>query len=212
MPLFKFQVTLPTDSAIPEDYVTNTWHFFRTPAAPITDYDNVRDMLKDFYTTVPTGGGNALTSFFNQALDGPAIVKAYNVGDPTPRVPVYESTFTFNPTGTQQLPAEVALVFSFQAARASGQSQARRRNRVYLGTWGTTAGGNDGRPSGTLVTQVSRCGATMKAAAIASASWDWVVYSPTDDAYHEVANGWVDNAWDTQRRRGYKPTSRTTFT
>jgi hypothetical protein len=52
----------------------------------------------------------------------------------------------------------------------------------------------------------------MKAAAIASASWDWVVYSPTDDAYHEVANGWVDNAWDTQRRRGYKPTSRTTFT
>jgi len=211
MPLFKFQVTIPTDSAIPKDFVTNTWHFYRTAAAPITDYDNVRDMLEDFYATAPSGGGSALTTYFAAALGGPAVVKAYNLADTIPRAPVYESTFTFNPTGTNQLPAEVALVMSFQAPRVSGVPQSRRRNRVYLGPWGTNAGQSTGRPDSTVTTQITRAGSDLIDAANASATWDWVVYSGTTGEYEVVNNGWVDNAWDTQRRRGLAPSSRIAF-
>lgn len=211
MPLFKFQVTIPTDSAIPKDFITNTWHFFRTAAAPITDYDNVRDILEDFYATAPSGGGSPLTSYYAASLGGPAVVKAYNIEDPIPRAPVYESTFTFNPIGTNQLPAEVALVMSFQAPRSSGVPQSRRRNRVYLGPFGTNAGSSSGRPDSTVITQVTRAGADMIDASAASATWNWVVYSGTSGAFNDVTSGWVDNAWDTQRRRGLAPSSRTTF-
>lgn len=211
MPLYKFQVTFPTDSNIPKDFVTNSWHFFRTGVAPISDFDNVRDMLKDFYTVAPPLGGAALSTFISNVMNGPAIVKAYNLADPLPRVPSYESTFPITPSGSGSLPAEVAVVLSFQAARASGQSQARRRNRIYFGPLGTGALNSSGRPDTTLITQMQRCANALQDASVASASWDWVVYSPTNGTQEIVDNGWIDNAFDTQRRRGLAPTSRTTF-
>lgn len=126
-------------------------------------------------------------------------------------MPVYESDFAFSPTGSAPLPAEVALVMSFQAARASGQNQARRRNRVYLGPLGGSAPSSDGRPAPGFVTQVARAGSDLAAAASSSVNWNWVVWSPTEQQDYQVDNGWVDNSWDTQRRRGLAPTSRTTF-
>lgn len=211
MAVYSFTVTFPTDSAIPKDYVTNRFHFSTVGAAPIiTDFDNVRDMLKDFYTVAPPAGGNALTTWLDSGLNGPAIVKAYALEDSPPRAPVYESTFAFNPTGTGTLPSEMAIVMSFQAARVSGQVQARRRNRVYLGPWGTSASAG-GRPAAGLVTQIARCGEQLAEAASSSVNWNWVIWSPTNSQDYQVDNGWVDNSWDTQRRRGLSATSRTTF-
>jgi hypothetical protein len=212
MSVYKFQVTFPMDTAIPADSVTNTWHFNGFPAGGATDFDNARDMLKDFYHTVPTGGGSALDTFFTDRLSTPAIVKAYALEDPIPRAPAYESTFPVGASATGGTPHEVALVLSFQSARASGINQARRRNRVYLGPFGTPSLNSDGRPSGTLLTQVQRCASTLRAAATASVVWDWVTWSETEGADHVVVGGWVDNAWDTQRRRGVNATARTTFT
>jgi len=47
----------------------------------------------------------------------------------------------------------------------------------------------------------------------------WAVYSPTtdavdtiDNAFNDVLDGWVDNAFDTQRRRGPAATTRITWT
>jgi len=51
----------------------------------------------------------------------------------------------------------------------------------------------------------------LKGASDAAADWTWVVYSTVDNAMYPVDNGWVDNSWDTQRRRGVKPTARYTF-
>jgi hypothetical protein len=41
--------------------------------------------------------------------------------------------------------------------------------------------------------------------------WTWCLYSRKLDLMPEIVGGWVDNAWDIQRRRGYAATSRTTF-
>lgn len=212
MAVYRFQVTIPTDSAIPADYVTNTFHFSTVGAIPIiTDFDNVRDMLADFYAKAPSGGGLALTNYYANNLANTVQVKAYALEDSIPRAPVYESTFTAAWGGTNNQPSEVALVMSFQAARASGVPQARRRNRVYLGPWGTNGADSSGRPAAALVTQIARAGSDLAAAASSSVNWNWVVWSPSSSQDYQVDNGWVDNAWDTQRRRGVKATSRTTF-
>jgi hypothetical protein len=39
---------------------------------------------------------------------------------------------------------------------------------------------------------------------------DWVVHSPTHDTNTKVKEAWVDDEWDTQRRRGQRATKRIT--
>jgi hypothetical protein len=45
----------------------------------------------------------------------------------------------------------------------------------------------------------------------AATAWKWAVYSTVNATGVEVTNGWVENAWDTQRRRGRIATVRTVF-
>lgn len=211
MPIATFQVTFPTDSALPADYITNTWHFDSTAVIPGSDPENVRDMLADFYTAAPSAGGSALSSYQPSYMGGPAIIKAYWPSEPAPRVPFYEDTFAWNPVGTSPLPAEVAVCLSFQAERISGQNQASRRNRVYLGPFIQNIVGTDGRLTSAFQTQVQRSAQDLFDAAGASLSWSWHVYSPTTNSSFLVDNGWVDDAFDTQRRRGVRASTRLTF-
>lgn len=213
MAIYRFQLTMPMDTALPADAITNTW-YFSNPAAPvITDYDNVRDMLKDFYTHAPSAGGSALTTYLSDSLASPVSVKAYNLSDSAPRAPRYTSTFTWAPAGASQIPAENAIVLSYQAAQTSGVPQSRRRGRVYLGTWATSAlNVGNGRVNATVQLQIARAAHDLRAAALASATWEWVQWSPTTQEATTVDNGWVDDAWDTQRRRGVKATNRQLWT
>lgn len=208
--LYKFQVTIPTDSGIPKDSITNTFHFVNDSAFA-TDFDNVRDMLRDFYTVAPLPGSGSIASFMAKSLTGPATVKAYNMAAPIPRAPDYESTFAITFGSTQpDLPAENSIVLSFQAPRESGLPQARRRNRVYLGPFSEGANTDAGRPG--IGPRIASAARDMLEASDSSVAWRWVIYSPTTEEFHLVTNGWVDNAWDTQRRRGLAPTTRTTWT
>lgn len=97
---------------------------------------------------------------------------------------------------------------SYEGEKVSGQKQARRRNRVYLGPFRGAVLGLDGRPTPTLVTNVKNAGAGLKAASDASVNWEWVVYSNTDKQIMAPKHLWVDDAWDTQRRRGLSPSRR----
>jgi hypothetical protein len=48
--------------------------------------------------------------------------------------------------------------------------------------------------------------------AVGGVNVDWSVYSPTTGQNNAITNLWVDNEWDTQRRRGLRPTSRSVAT
>jgi hypothetical protein len=48
-------------------------------------------------------------------------------------------------------------------------------------------------------------------AANGSDDLDWVVYSPTSAETYEVAGGFIDTAFDIQRRRGSAAASRTNW-
>lgn len=211
MPLFRFDLILQAASLFPADNIVNTFHFSNDNPT-VSDYDNVRDMLEDFFNLDPATEGSTgpLGSYIaGSLLQENALVKAYElVGGPS-GPPVYESQFAGAwSVGTTPLPAEVALCLSFQGEPQAGVPQARQRNRKYIGPFNTTAIGTGGRPSVGLVATLAGAGRRLREASTSSINWEWMWHSGTTGGYGLIYNGWVDNAWDTQRRRGEAPDSR----
>lgn len=209
--MHRFDVIIPNlFSNLPEDSVVNTWHFEHA-GGPATDYDNVRDMLADFYGTTPEGQTESISDNMPSNILGDIWnIRAYDLSQPKPRAPVYESTLTVdNGLGSAAtLPLDVALCFSFEAEQESGIPQARRRNRKYIGPLDTGTLSSGGRPSLALLGIVAAAGRDLLRASNAAASWTWKVWSTTLQAGYDVRGGWVDDEFDTQRRRGMAPSYR----
>lgn len=209
MSVHLFTVGFESITELPADTMINTFHFEGSGA----DYANVADMLTDFYEDVPTGGSDSIcTHISSRALTGDITIKAYDLSDPEPRPPVYTNERTLvGLTNSEALPDEVALCMSYHAAPAAGVAPARRRGRIYIGGWVQTACVN-GRPTAGVRSVIARSGRDLIQASNASVSWEWQQYSPTLGVGNIVTGGWVDDSWDTQRRRGLASTARTSFT
>lgn len=198
------RIILHTADQVPANYVQNQIAF--TSGSEDPDIDAVMSALDSFYTALGSG-------YFSNKIAGTGHeVKFYEMPGLTPNYPFEERTFDLNsaPTG-DSLPQEVALVLSFQGSRSAGFPMARRRGRIYVGPLKSTTS-TDGRPtSGVisgLVTAAEEFGDDIKAIP----GHQWCVWSTVDADMVPIVSGWVDNAWDTQRRRGVTATSRTTFT
>lgn len=138
-------------------------------------------------------------------------LKIYDRGDPVPRVPVVEVTYDFPsaPAGGS-LPHQVAMCLSFQAVKLSGESQARRRGRIYVGPLDQAVCGTNGRPVSSAVTLLRNAGDALLTFT-GTLSVDWSIYSPTNGFSSVVDNGWVDDQFDIQRRRAREAISRNVF-
>lgn len=220
MPVYlRAQVNIPQASNLAADAAQNTL-YFRDPGDDVeVAADSAHDLITAFYTTFDQ-------SIYSGATTLPAVtVKYYDLTDPEPRVPVFEAGFTIT-TGTGAgYPSEVAICLSFQGERESGVNQARRRGRIYLGPLdadvGTTSTGRV-VVAPAAVTAITGAASTMATGLGQTAVW--CVFSPTtagpqpwsagvlDVAFTPVTNGWVDNAFDTQRRRGTDSLVRTVWT
>lgn len=202
---YRAQVVLRTSDNVPANYITNSFAFYVTGDDPM-DTDEVTTAIKDFYDDV--------VSYYSVAVaQNGHLIKYYQLPGVVPNYPFEEDTFNLAaPPAGSGLPAEVSLVLSFQGIRQAGFPQARRRGRIYIGPL-DTSGMDDQRPLATFVTNLANAGATFKAniEAITGGAHRWAIWSHVDQEAVIVANGWVDNAWDTQRRRGLRATSRTTF-
>jgi hypothetical protein len=200
---WRAQVTLRTVDALPANFITNTWSFGSTT---VGDHTAVTTALKDFYDDIPAA------SISSAVAQNGHTVQFYVLPGVQPNYPFAETTFNLAsaPSGTP-LPSEVAVCLSFQGTRQAGFPQARRRGRIYLGPLGSgivTAG----RPSPTLRTNMANAALTFKAAIEAiTGGIFWAVWSTADQLAVPVDNGWIDDAFDTQRRRGVEVTSRTTW-
>lgn len=216
MSILRAQIVLKHVSGLAEDVATNTLYFLTSIGTDDTQMPLIAQAISDFFNVQPAGGSNAMASFFsNEMAQNGHEVKFYRMSDPEPRVPigVFPFNFAFAING-DPLPGEVALCLSFQGEKVSGLPQARRRGRIYVGRLDKDCS-TSGRPSSALVTNLKSAGAALLAASDAAPDWSWHVYSPTQQQTSggwlstAVENGWVDNAFDTQRRRGLAPTSRT---
>lgn len=232
MAIIRAQVALAPSNGLPEDVTVNTFHFSTADLASGT-LDSIQTALKAFYNVIPTatGGTVALTSFMStQVAQNGHQITMYDMADATPRVPIREHTWNFAlaPNG-QPLPGEISLVLSFQGDKVSGEKQARKRGRIYFGRLETDAL-SGGRPTGTILANLAAAGETLRVASEFTPEWTWIVLSqafdgtlrlpggevvphPTRAAYGQtfaaVTNGWVDNDFDIQRRRGVAATART---
>jgi len=202
MGAMRLQITLRTVDNVAANFVTNVLALDGTD--PFGDATAVNTAVKDFYDDL-----NAVAYGASIAQNGHEI-KWYDLPGVTPNYPV--GTFTFNlasAPGGAELPSEVAICASFQATRVPGFPQARRRGRIYVGP--IVASYNvSGRPTSTVLTTLCTAMEDFKTAIDAIATdTTWAVWSSVDQTAVAVANGWCDDVWDTQRRRGLAQTSRT---
>jgi hypothetical protein len=203
MPFYDTQVTIPTVDNDVANYATNTFHF---EADDLTALGLVHTQLFTFYNTLQP----RLSSLCRQTN---WLIKSYLQTDPKPRAPVLETIGSLSsPPSATPLPPEVALCISFQGTRMSGVNQARRRGRVYLPFLRADASGTDGRPTAAMMTTAVSCGQGLLTASDSAATWAWQTLSTVAPGVSTVVDGWVDNEWDVQRRRGRRYLTRTTFT
>lgn len=204
MPHYRFQQQIQTADNTPANYATNTLHFFADDVAALS---GVVTAVSTFYNTFRT----RMSTLCRQ---NGHTYKIYDLADPEPRAPVLEGGWNFSaPPSNAPLPPETSLCLSFQSNKQSGVPQSRRRNRIFVPFIAANAAGTDGRPLPATVTELAGCGDALLASSDAATTWQWVIFSTIVpiSAAPPVDNGWVDNEWDTQRRRGRTSVSRTVF-
>lgn len=214
----RVQVVIPYSSGVPSDVITNTWHFESLDDEDITSAKlaSLFSRLATFYSTVYTN--TAVKAMAGYLQPANTVMKAYNLADPKPRTAVRESVVPLS-VGTQQndtTPSEASIVLSFHTAYQSGISKASQRGRIYLGgltTFQFDAGTIARSSQVKTATREAITGAANSLAAnVLTDKWGWTIWSDKLQQKFAVAGGWVDNAIDTQRRRGQPATSRSTFT
>lgn len=227
------QVIFQGLSNLPQDRYINTFAFHK-PAGGVTgaDSSHIAELLTEFYATPVPGHADPIASYLSKAIipEPDPVINIYDA-DATGSPIAVESILGFAPAGhVPSLPHEVALCLSFHGdVSALGEEgpvdpvtgkktrpRARRRGRVFIGPLSSSAlaAVNDvpGRPLPELVTMISLAANRMMIDSSGLApGMKWAVHSRKTGEMHDVVGGFVDNEFDTQRRRGGVSTSRVLF-
>jgi hypothetical protein len=211
------QVRIARTSGLPEDVCINTFHF-QTPqpvAVSAAEALSIVTGLEDFYQGLSGTAATTLMAWFSGVVaTGPAHeIRVYDMNQPMPRIPVATATLSLTP-GSTFLPSEVACCLSYRTNPVVGIPRARTRGRIYFGPLASTTSdatntAGDVRPKALFTQTLRDAGARLKAP-LPGTGIEWAVYSKTGLALRPVDVVSVDNAYDTQRRRGAASTSRIT--
>lgn len=214
----RVQVSLESASLRPEDAAVNVWHFWSLPDDPGDATTDINAALQTFYSNI-----EAL--YCANTLTGEGVLKFYDLADPEPRAVIEQFNMaTLTPTAGDGLPTECAICLSFGGAPGSGLNPRRRNGRVYIGP---LSNGMTSTVTGSVIVAPTAV-STLAAAAedligAPYTTFAWSVFSPTtagaqpwSEATLEAATTWVtrgfvNNSFDTQRRRGTVETARTLF-
>lgn len=206
--VIRAQASLKAVSNMPEDYATNSW-CFTNPATGYVPGTFMTDKLALWYQSWRTYG-SLLT-----AANGHTIKWYDLLSTAVPNNPIAETTFNLTSAPNSTLPTEVALCSSFKGTvtPGGGETQATNRGRVYAGPLGAnTIVSTTARP--VLAFQTTLQLATLALATYDSGEADdcvLCVWSQKLQSAIPVDSGWVDDEYDTQRRRGREATSRVTW-
>lgn len=210
-------------SGLPEDIVVNT---FAVDFGGGTDYGDVFTAFDRFYNT-PIGAGTlSLSNNIGWTVERSDGLRMEVVEDPQtpPNVPSAISVTDLDVSSStgdpmdgpiDPLPQEVSVCSSFFASGYPDVSPTpgRLRGRVYIGPLGfnTIAGVAEGLPSrpGTEIIDLIAATTQRLVGDLDADGHALCVWSRVDGVFRPVVGGWVDNEWDTQRRRGRKRTTRT---
>lgn len=191
MAIYRLQCSFGADTAFPRDRITITPHF------KVTISPNPQALCDDLAAALST----------YTAANREVVVKAYDA-ELVPRSgpPVGQKTLNAGLTPASPGIREVALCLSYYA----DNNVPRRRGRLYIPAMFLATGTLPVRPTqahrdslGQFVTMFKNLGGV---------DTDWVVWSRADHQAHTITNWFADDEWDSQRRRGLRPTTRSVGT
>jgi hypothetical protein len=204
-------VVFQAKTNLPEDRWVNNF-VFRNDVPEGFVGDNPRTRIKravaQFYNVAPQGQTATVRSFLTNLRLEQVTVNVYDLGTPPPRAPMVETFQCGLGTGTSPVPEEAAVCLSYYAT----QNTPRRRGRIYLGPLDTSAM--------VRTTERVRTSDALRAVLAGAAARlmtgnaeyvTWVLLSQVDAATRVITGGWVDDALDTQRRRGPKTMARSSW-
>jgi hypothetical protein len=212
-------------SGLPADDIVNTFHF--TGGGPDASL-NVLEALnavEDFYLgfaatpeLFPGGAGSApvqtfpLGAWLSPWIQRSCELRGYNLADLKPRVPLVKPITLPAAVSTEGLVEEVALCLSY---RGQPPVTPRRRGRLYLGPLGTgtatwALNTTASQPAAAFVADICRAALRLSRTPAPAPEWSILSSRPAIN-FVKIVNGYVDNAFDVQTRRGPDATSRVEF-
>lgn len=189
------------ESGAAEDRFVNVMYFYNSDLSTLTQIaSRLITRIGSFYGQFAP----YLSNFLVNTLE----VRFYNMADAPPRVPeIRTSTQLYGNPATNVLPDELSIVATLLPDPPITR---RRRGRLYIGPLCADAL--------LFTTTGPALVATPPMTAIANACTQmvadndqavWVVHSQTYGGHADITGGFVDNAFDIQRRRGVDATGRT---
>lgn len=194
-------------SMLPADRYVNTFHF--SNAEPYGDHSAaINSALQTFVN------GNNISHPLAYYLSGMVLrgtnlgeIRTYNMADLEPREPlIYPFTVGAAAASAQPYPEEIACCISVQGDPPHTPS---RRGRIYFGPINEAAGAyavGTVRPASTFRADLNKAAQTL-----AGTTLGWSVYSTKLGSFTPITNGWVDDAWDVQRKRGIDESARSVW-
>lgn len=194
------QIAFQVDSMLPRDVHTITPCFRHQNVLP-TDDVNWQTLCDDLHNGIKTwlGGAGSLRQM---------TTKLYEIVPPSndvnrPRATKQDNAGAFSPTS---YPGEVCCCLSFYG----GSNNPWNRGRLYIPVWMYSGAAPTKRPNSSDRTQIGTLVPIF--AGLGGVNVDWIVWSKSRSSATKVTNWFVDDEYDTQRRRGLRPTARTAGT
>nr|CRY96102.1 hypothetical protein [uncultured prokaryote] len=215
---------IPYEDDIKRDVSENVWWFFSEDLTVDNDImaSDAIARMQSFWEDTPDGVDHPLGYYMSSVLkrDTDACdILVYDAQGDAGAPPFTTAQFTLggNHTPNVNMPEEVALCASYWSKNPSLQGnllpRPRRQGRVYIGPFNTwaLANGTSGyaRPNPDLTATL--VGAISHIADNNADDGGWCVLSRASHQSSVITNGWVDDAWDTQRRRGVDASTRTSW-
>lgn len=205
------RVTLRSANNAPADDVQNT--FAVNGYTLGTNDEDIADHFAAFYTDDGASGQN-VGEYINSSMARTQgiLVEIVDTPNVLPNPPTFAKLYDLPGALTSgALPQEVAICLSFvDAVYLTTTAPGRHRGRVYIGPLNSSAlqtvTGGYARPTAAVVTAMMEAAATLRDSAPTGV--EWAIWSRALDAFLPVDGGWVDNEFDTQRRRGHVSTVR----
>jgi len=215
---FYCRMQLQYDTLLPRD-VSESSFAFTSASVDAGLADDMKTAVESFWNQDGTTFAGSIGSFLSPVIiRGTNVAKftIYGINTATGLLgePLLEQPFDLvdSPIQNVSLPAEVALCTSFNAS-GSGPAR-RRRGRMFIGPFNTgalgTATSSETPPAGELMGVLRDATERLNSAMVVWGG-QLCVWSRADAELKPVTDGWVDNAWDIQRRRGVDPSARTTW-
>jgi hypothetical protein len=182
----RYQVILHDVSGIPKDDYVNVLYF--NVNFPDTEEGTCDGIHAAYVAELEASLSSRVSGMTIKVYDMPA------VGEP-----VFAKDYTIEGS-TNAGPNEVAICLSYTATDNPAEAGRRHRGRIYIGPLSGSETSSD-RPQTGLRTNVLDFGEALASIGFAS-NTTWLMWSSTLQASQKIEAIWVDDAWDTQRRRG----------